>query len=175
MELELLDELELEFDELLDDELELELLDELELEFDELLPATMIEPSLRLAIAIGGRSTSEAAGYSLACAAVLASAAIPATSADLSFHCLVIVTPFSDRTGTCGPAEQSKRPQRRICALQSSYPRLSMAENGINRPRIPDPVNDLFAVILQRKWISFRLPLHEIDEDGEKEGTKSWF
>ncbi len=105
-EFELLDELELEFDELLDDELELELLDELELELDELLPATMIEPSLRLAIVAGGRSTSEAAGCSLACAAVLASAAIPATSADLSFQCLVmVVTPFSDRTGTCGPAE----------------------------------------------------------------------
>ena len=96
---------------MLDDEVELELLDELELEMDELLPATMKEPSLRLAIVAGGRSTSAAAGYSLACAAVLASAAIPATSAELSFHCLVmVVTPFSDRTGTCGPAEQSKRP-----------------------------------------------------------------
>jgi hypothetical protein len=41
-----------EFDELFDDEFELELLDELELElldeFDELLPATIMEPSLRL-------------------------------------------------------------------------------------------------------------------------------
>ena len=105
----MLDELELEFDELLDDEFErvLELLDELELELDELLPATMIEPSLRLVDR--GRRTLDvrsAAGYSLACAAVLASAAIPATSADLSFQCLVmVVTPFSDRTGSCGPAE----------------------------------------------------------------------
>lgn len=94
-EFELLDEFELEFDELLDDELELELLDELELELDELLPATMIEPSLRLVIAAGGNSTSDAAGYSLACAAVLASAAIPPISADLSFQYLVmVVTPF---------------------------------------------------------------------------------
>ncbi|TWI42592.1 hypothetical protein [Mesorhizobium tianshanense] len=106
-EFELLDELELEFDELLDDEFELELLDELELEFDELLPATMKEPSLWLVIAAGGRLVSrDAAGYSLACAAVLASAAIPATRADLSFQCLVmVVTPFSDWTGSCGPAE----------------------------------------------------------------------
>ena len=50
-----------------------------------------------------------------------------------------------------------------------------LRKNGINRLRIPDPVNDLFAVILQRKWISFRQPLHEIDKDGEKEGTQSWF
>jgi hypothetical protein len=71
--------------------------DELELEMDKLLPATMIEPSLRLAIVVGGRSTLEAAGSSLACAAVLASAAIPATSADLSFHCLVIITLRPDR------------------------------------------------------------------------------
>jgi hypothetical protein len=112
-EFELLDELELEFDEPLDDEFELELLDELELEFDEplddelelefdeLLPATMKAPSLWLVIAAGGRSVSGgAAGYSFACAAVLASAAIPATSVDLSFQCLVmVVTPFSDRTG----------------------------------------------------------------------------
>ncbi|WIW51278.1 hypothetical protein LRP31_19540 [Mesorhizobium mediterraneum] len=106
-ELELLDELELEFDELLDDEFELELLDELELEFDELLPATMKAPSLWLVIAAGGRSVSRgAAGYSFACAAVLARAAIPATSVDLSFQCLVmVVTPFSDWTGSCGPAE----------------------------------------------------------------------
>lgn len=86
-ELELLDELELEFDEPLDDELELE--------FDELLPATMKAPSLWLVIAAGGPSVSgDAAGYSFACAAVLASAAIPATSVDLSFLCLVmVVTP----------------------------------------------------------------------------------
>ncbi|BCH16476.1 hypothetical protein [Mesorhizobium sp. L-2-11] len=85
-EFELLDELELEFDEPLDDELELE--------FEELLPATMKEPSLWLDIAAGGRSVSGAAGDSFACAAVPASAAIPATSADLSFQCLaMVVTP----------------------------------------------------------------------------------
>lgn len=95
-EFELLEELELE----LLDEFELELLDELELELDELLPATMIEPSLRLVI-VDGRSTSGAAAeYSFASTAVLASAAMPATRADLSFQCLVmVVTPFSDGTG----------------------------------------------------------------------------
>ena len=94
-EFELLDELEFELDELLDDEFELELFDELELEFDELLPATMKLPSLWLVIAAGGREVSRgAAGYSFACAAVPASTAIPATRADLSFQCLVmVVTP----------------------------------------------------------------------------------
>ena len=104
-EFELLDELELEFDELLDDEFELELLDELELELEELLPATMIELSLRLLIAAGGRSTSVAAGYSLACAAVLARAAIPATSTDLNFQCSIMAFySFSD-----GPAVAVRR------------------------------------------------------------------
>lgn len=58
LELELLDELELEFDELFEDEFELELFEELELEFDELLPATMIAPSLRLVVTGDARSTS---------------------------------------------------------------------------------------------------------------------
>lgn len=86
-ELELLDELEREFDEPLDDELEPE--------FDELLPATMKAPSLWLVIAAADpRFSGDAAGYSFACAAVLASAAIPATSVDLSFQGLVmVVTP----------------------------------------------------------------------------------
>lgn len=119
-EFELLDELELEFDE--------PLLDELELEFDELLPATMKEPSLWLVIAAGGRSVCDgAAGYSFACAAVLASAAIPATSVDLSFQCLVmVVTPCFrlDRqlrsggvTGDCRLYSIQKKPGR--CSFTS--------------------------------------------------------
>ena len=94
------DEFELEFDdefelELLD-ELELELFDEFELELDELLPATMMAPSLRAAVTWDGRSASGAkAGFSLACPAVPASTAMPATRVDLSFQCLVmVVTPF---------------------------------------------------------------------------------
>ena len=88
-EFELLDEFELEFDELFEDEFEFELLDELELELfdelDELLPATMIDPSLRPVAVLAGRSMSIAgAECSLASAAVLATAAIPATSAELS-------------------------------------------------------------------------------------------
>ena len=90
-----------EFDELLLDEFELELLEEFELEFDEpfddeldeLLPATMMEPSL-LAMLVCGRSGA-VEEYSLASAAVVASAATPATSADLNFQCLVMaVTPL---------------------------------------------------------------------------------
>ncbi len=100
-ELELLEELEFEFDELLLEEFELELLEEFELEFDEpfdeeldeLLPATMMEPSL-LAILVCGRSGA-VEEYSFASAAVVASAATPATSADLNFQCLVMaVTPL---------------------------------------------------------------------------------
>ncbi len=96
-ELELFDE----FDELLLDEFELELLEEFELEFDEpfddeldeLLPATMMEPSL-LATLVCGRSGA-VEEYSFASAAVVASAATPATSADLNFQCLVMaVTPL---------------------------------------------------------------------------------
>jgi hypothetical protein len=139
-EFELLDELELEFDEPLDDEFEFELLDELELEFDEplddelelefdeLLPATMKAPSLWLVIAAGERSISGgAAGYSFACAAVLASAAIPATRADLSFQCLVmVVTPCFrlDRqlrsggvTGDCRLYSIQRKPAR--CSFTS--------------------------------------------------------
>lgn len=84
-ELELLEE----FDELFDDEFELELLDELELElldeFDELLPATMIDPSLRLVAVLDCRSMSIAGPECcLASAAVLATAAIPATRAEVN-------------------------------------------------------------------------------------------
>jgi hypothetical protein len=136
-EFELLDELELEFDEPLDDEFELELLDELELEFDEplddelelefeeLLPATMKEPSLWLDIAAGGRSVSGApAGDSFACAVVLASAAIPATSVDLSFQCLVmVVTP-------CFRPDRQLRPggvtgDRRLYSIQRKLDSIS--------------------------------------------------
>jgi hypothetical protein len=116
-EFELLDELELEFDEPLDDELELE--------FEELLPATMKEPSLWLDIAAGGRSVSGApAGDSFACAVVLASAAIPATSVDLSFQCLVmVVTP-------CFRPDRQLRPggvtgDRRLYSIQRKLDSIS--------------------------------------------------
>lgn len=116
-EFELLDELELEFDEPLDDELELE--------FEELLPATMKEPSLWLDIAAGGRSVSGApAGDSFACAVVLASAAIPATSVDLSFQCLVmVITP-------CFRPDRQLRPggvtgDRRLYSIQRKLDSIS--------------------------------------------------
>jgi hypothetical protein len=85
-----------ELDELFDEEFELELLDEFELEFDELLPATMMEPSSWLVTWAGLRSMSSGAvGYSLACAAVAANAAMPAARAELSVQYRVMaVTPF---------------------------------------------------------------------------------
>lgn len=95
-ELELLEEFELEFDELFDeefdDELELELLDELELEFDELLPATINSPSVRLdCVGADCFSTSgNVTGDSRATAAEPAKAARPAMIAVLSFQCFVI-------------------------------------------------------------------------------------
>jgi hypothetical protein len=94
-ELELLDEFELELDELFDDEFELELLEEFELElldeFDELLPATMIAPSLWLVTMLAGRSASiDGAAYGFACAAVPATAAIPATRADANILELIM-------------------------------------------------------------------------------------
>jgi len=104
----LLEELELEFEELLDDEFELELLEEFELEFDELfedelldeldelLPATMIEPSLLAVFAPTRFISGAGAEYCFASAAVVASAATPAISADFNFHCFVMaVTPLS--------------------------------------------------------------------------------
>ncbi|GLS34263.1 hypothetical protein SAMN04488498_109132 [Mesorhizobium albiziae] len=115
-ELELLDEFELEFDELFDDEFELELLDELELElldeFDELLPATMIAPSLRLVAVPAGRSTSiDGAVYGLACAAVPATAAIPATRADANILDLVIgIYSFASDRGWSGGVTGEVRP-----------------------------------------------------------------
>ena len=112
-ELELLEELEFEFDELFDDELELELLDEFELEFDELfddeldelLPATTIDPSLLAVFAPMRLTSGIGAEYCLASTAVVASAATPATRADFNFHCFVMaVTPLSGPSG--GPAEE---------------------------------------------------------------------
>lgn len=78
-----------EFDELFDDEFELELLDEFELELldelDELLPATTIDPSLRLVAVLDCRSMSIAGPECcLASTAVLATAAIPATRAEVN-------------------------------------------------------------------------------------------
>lgn len=96
--------MELEFEELLDDELELELLDEFDElfedelldELDELLPATMIDPSLLAVFAPAGFMSGAGAEYCLASAAVAASAATPAMSADFNFHCFVMaVTPLS--------------------------------------------------------------------------------
>ncbi len=100
--------MEFEFDELLDEEFEFELLlefelelllelelefdDEFELELDELLPATVIVPSLRPAMAVDVRSTSIGAAWcSLACAEAPATAATPAIRADISFPYLVMV------------------------------------------------------------------------------------
>jgi hypothetical protein len=108
-ELELLEELEFEFDELLLDEFELELLDEFELEFDdeldELLPATTIDPSLLAVFAPMRLTSGIGAEYCLASTAVVASAATPATRADFNFHCFVMaVTPLSGPSG--GPAEE---------------------------------------------------------------------
>jgi hypothetical protein len=107
LEFELLDELELEFDELLEDEFELELLDEFELEFEELfedelldefeelLPATMIDPSLLATFARGCSVSGATEEYAFASADVAARAATPATRADFNFQCLVIaVTPL---------------------------------------------------------------------------------
>lgn len=100
----MLDELEFEFDELLDEEFELELLDEFELEFDELfddeldelLPATTIDPSLLAMFAPTRFTSGWATEYCLASTAVVASAATPATRADFNFQCLVMaVTPFA--------------------------------------------------------------------------------
>jgi hypothetical protein len=88
-----------EFDELFDDEFELELLDELELELldelDELLPATMMDPSLRLVAVLDCRSMSIAGPECcLASTAVLATAAIPATRTEVNLLYFVIaVTP----------------------------------------------------------------------------------
>lgn len=112
-ELELLEEFELEFDEVFDeefdDELELELLEELELEFDELLPATMNSPSVRF-VCVGGTdgfsASGSVSGCSLASAAKPANAPRPAMSAVLSFQCFVMpFTPLEMRTGSSGPAE----------------------------------------------------------------------
>jgi hypothetical protein len=114
----LLDEFELEFEELLEDEFEFELLDEFELEFDELfddelldeldelLPATMIDPSLLATFARGCSKSGATVEYALASAAVVARAAAPATSADLNFQYLVMaVTPLgSDRLLRSGGA-----------------------------------------------------------------------
>jgi hypothetical protein len=134
-ELELLEELEFEFDELFDDEFELELLDEFELEFDELfddeldelLPATTIDPSL-LAVFAPMRFTS-GAEYCLASTAVVASAATPATSADFNFHCFVMaVTPLSGPSD--GPAEER--------ASASFIP--SAATASRKEPRLPPPM-----------------------------------
>jgi hypothetical protein len=104
----LLDELEFEFDELLDDEFELELLDEFELEldepfedelleeFEELFPATTIDPSLLAVFAPTRLTSGAAAEYCLASTAVVASAATPATRADFNFQYFVMaVTPLS--------------------------------------------------------------------------------
>jgi hypothetical protein len=108
----LLDELEFEFDELLElellEEFEFELLEEFELEFDEpfedelldefeeLLPATMIDPSLLAVFAPTCLTSGAAAEYCLASTAVVASAATPATRADLNFQYFVMgVTPLS--------------------------------------------------------------------------------
>jgi hypothetical protein len=116
-ELELLEELELELEELFEDELELELLDEFELEFDELLPATIMEPSLLPVTWAGRRSVSVGAGYSRECAAVVASAAMPATSAELSFQWLLMtVTPFSDMD-RCVPIRGSNGPRSALFPL----------------------------------------------------------
>lgn len=93
LEFELLDEFELELLEELEFEFDEELFDELELELDELLPATMMEPSLLATLACGRSGAVEE--YSFASAAVVASAATPATSADLNFQYLVMaVTPL---------------------------------------------------------------------------------
>lgn len=97
-ELELLDEFELElFDEFeleLLDELELELLDEFELELDELLPTKMTLPSLRLIIP-DGCCSGAGAPRGMASAAVVATAAIPATMAVTNLRLVVMVsTPF---------------------------------------------------------------------------------
>jgi len=105
-ELELLEEFELEFDE----EFELELLEELELEFDdplddefdELLPATVYDPSLLAKLV--RFSSGAGAEYCLASAALVASAATPAISADFIFHILfMLILLVSDPLG--GPTE----------------------------------------------------------------------
>jgi hypothetical protein len=109
-ELELLDELELEFDELFEEEFELELLDEFELELldelDELLPATMTEPSLRLVAVSASRSTSIAGiEYCFASAAPVAIPAMPATRTEINLVYFVMAfTPLA-WTGI-GPAEE---------------------------------------------------------------------
>jgi hypothetical protein len=93
---------EFEFEELFDEEFELELLDEL----DELLPATMMDPSLRLVAVLDCRSMSIAGPECcLASAAVLATAAIPATRAEVNMLDFFIAATPSFIGPACGPAE----------------------------------------------------------------------
>ena len=88
-------------DELFEEEFELELLDEFELEFDELLPATMIAPSLRLTFTAGACSISAAAGDGcFAYAAVLVAAKL-ASKADASFQDLIITGSLSRQISHC--------------------------------------------------------------------------
>lgn len=101
LELELLDEFELEFDDEFEEEFEFELLDELELELDELLPARMMAPSPPLLdIEVLRRESGAGTWYGLASAVVVATAAMPATIADLNFQCRVVMsfTPCLDRS-----------------------------------------------------------------------------